>query len=103
MLLIVFGLIFAALSNEVSASELDALSFRVANKKQHMSLCMQKAVELHNGSIIKQSIIDKAKHFLVEYEIKTRNGVWLVTCDLDNGNITKEQQSYPSGRSRQYK
>ncbi len=70
-----------------------SLSFRVANKKQHMSLCMQKAVELHNGSIIKQSIIDKAKHFLVEYEIKTRNGVWLVTCDLDNGNITKEQQS----------
>jgi hypothetical protein len=54
---------------------------------------MQKAVDLHNGSIIKQSIIDKAKHFLVEYEIKTRNGVWLVTCDLDNGNITKEQQS----------
>ena len=69
------------------------IPFRVANKKQHMSLCMQKAVELHNGSIIKQSIIDKAKHFLVEYEIKTSNGVWLVTCDLDNGNITKEQQS----------
>ena len=93
MLLPVLVLIFTVLSNEVSASELDTLFYRIANKKQHMSLCMKKAVDLHNGSIIKQSIIDKAKHFLVEYEIKTRKGVWLVTCDLDNGNITKEQQS----------
>ncbi|MCF8007847.1 MAG: hypothetical protein K9K84_10610 [Methylovulum sp.] len=93
MPLIPLFLIFITLSNEVNASELDVKPFRIVNKKQHMSLCMQKAVTLHSGNVIKQSIIDKDQHFLVEYEIKTRNGAWLVTCDLENGNITKEQQS----------
>ncbi len=93
MPLIPLFLIFITLSNEVNAAELDVKPFRIVNKKQHMSLCMQKAVTLHSGNVIKQSIIDKDQHFLVEYEIKTRNGAWLVTCDLENGNITKEQQS----------
>ena len=93
MRLIVVLLIFTALFNEVSATELDRRSFSIANKKQHLTLCMQKAIELHSGDILKHSIINMNKNFLVEYEIKTRNGVWLVTCDLDNGNITKEQQS----------
>ena len=73
MPLIPLFLIFITLSNEVNASELDVKPFRIVNKKQHMSLCMQKAVTLHSGNVIKQSIIDKDQHFLVEYEIKTRN------------------------------
>ena len=94
MPLITLFLIYFLLCCETNATELDDQVYRITSNKQYMSSCMKKSIELHNGYIKKQSIIDINKHFFVEYEIQTQKGIWLVTCDLDTGEITKEENIY---------
>jgi hypothetical protein len=93
MRIITSAFIFISLFTNANAAEVGEKTYRIERNKQYLATCEKQAVELHKGNIEKQLIIDRAEHYYVVYEIQEQNGFWIITCDLNNGEITKEQQN----------
>jgi hypothetical protein len=89
LILFIF-MIFLSLKN-VQSAEFEQSHYRLPNTKLYLATCAKKSVELGNGGIEKQWILDRGSYFLVEYEIQTNHGIWFVTCDLNDGKILNEK------------
>lgn len=86
-------LIFVVLlyASQVHATAYNSDSYTLPPTKAYIDSCLKKALQLHQGKIEKQSLLQRENHFFVQYEIDAGDGkVWLVPCDLETGNLVEQ-------------
>jgi hypothetical protein len=86
-------LIFVVLlyASQVHATAYNSDSYTLPPTKAYIDSCLKKALQLHQGKIEKQSLLQRENHFFVQYEIDAGDGkVWLVSCDLETGNLVEQ-------------
>lgn len=72
-------------------SEASQSDYPLPASKINLLLCYTKVSALHAGLLEKQWLFNHNTHFFVQYEIQDENNkAWLTLCDLDNGEILKD-------------
>ena len=81
-----------SISGAAQASELFTQNYSLPTNKVNLTACYANASNLHIGLIEKQWLINNENHFFMQYEIQDKNNkIWLTICDLNNGQILKDQ------------
>lgn len=85
--------VFLSYASQVGATAYNSEPYALPPTKAYLDSCQKKALQLHQGRIEKQSLLQRENHFFVQYEIDAGDGkVWLVSCDLATGNLVEQNE-----------